>query len=127
MLAFDPSAPLDGNVAEMTEAAGRVRTGEVTTAVKDSAGKVGRISAGQIIGIADHEIEVVGTDVGDVAARLLDVIAGGGETLTVLGGEQMSDDELEALTKRLAEAHPELEVESHRGDQPLYPVLLAVE
>lgn len=127
MLAFDPSASLDENVAAMNEAASRVRTGEVTTAVKDSAGKVGAIKQGQVIGIADHEIEVVGSDVADVASRLLDVIADGAETLTVLGGRDLSDVELAKLTERLAAAHPDLEVESHRGDQPLYPVLLAVE
>ncbi|HEY3318260.1 MAG TPA: DAK2 domain-containing protein [Coriobacteriia bacterium] len=127
MLAFDASASLDDNLAEMSEAASRVRTGEVTTAVKNSRGKAGKIKAGQVIGIADHEIEVVGTDVADVAGRLLDVIADGGETLTVLGGADLTDADLEALAHRLAEAHPELEVESHRGDQPLYPVLLAVE
>jgi DAK2 domain fusion protein YloV len=127
MLAYDPSASLTANVAEMSEAAGRVRTGEVTTAVKNSAGKVGKIKAGQVIGIIGHEIEVVGDDVAGVTARLLDVIADGGETLTILGGEDLTDEQLEALTARLAEAHPELEVESHRGDQPLYPVLLAVE
>ena len=43
----------------MTEAAGMVRSGEVTTAVKDAKGKVGAIKSGQIIGISDHEIEVV--------------------------------------------------------------------
>lgn len=127
MLAFDAAASLEDNVAAMTEAASAVRTGEVTTAVKDSTGKAGAIRQGDVIGIADHEIEVVGSDVGDVAARLLDVIAEGGETLTVLGGADLSDEELETLAEHLREAHPELEVESHRGDQPLYPILLAVE
>jgi uncharacterized protein len=127
MLAFDPEASLERNVSAMTEAGSAVRTGEVTTAVKDSSGKAGPIKQGQVIGIADHEIEVVGSEVADVAARLLDVIAGGGETLTVLGGADLSDTDLDALARRLAEAHPELEVEAHRGDQPLYPVVLAVE
>jgi DAK2 domain fusion protein YloV len=127
MLAFDPEADLETNVAEMTEAASAVRTGEVTTAIKDSIGKAGRIAKGQIIGISDHEIEVVGEDVADVAARLLDVMADGRDTLTLLGGEDLTDTALEALAGRLSAAHPELEVESHRGDQPLYPVIMAVE
>jgi dihydroxyacetone kinase-like predicted kinase len=127
MLVFDPEADLDTNVAEMTEAASAVRTGEVTTAIKDSTGKAGRIAKGQIIGISDHEIEVVGEDVADVAARLLDLMADGRDTLTLLGGADLDDAALEALARRLSEAHPELEVESHRGDQPLYPVIMAVE
>jgi uncharacterized protein len=128
MLAFDPTATLDANCASMTAAAASVRTGEVTTAVKDSTGKAGRIKAGQVIGIADHEIEVVGEDVSDVAVQLLDALAGdGSETLTILAGEDLPDADLERLTDRLRDAHPELEIEAHRGDQPLYPVLLGLE
>jgi dihydroxyacetone kinase-like predicted kinase len=127
MLAFDPSVDLVANVAEMTEAASMVRTGEVTLAIKDSVGKAGKISKGQVIGISDHEIEVVGDGIPDVAASLLDVIADGKDTLTILGGADFSDEELHALSDRLSAAHPELEVEAHRGDQPLYPVIMAVE
>jgi DAK2 domain fusion protein YloV len=127
MLAVDPSAPLDANVAAMTEAAQTVRTGEVTVAVKDSAGKVGPIKTGQVIGVSDHEIEAVGADVPSVAERLLAQIAGDGETLTLLAGEDMSDDELAEIATRLGAAHPEIEIETHRGDQPLYPLIMAIE
>ncbi len=127
LLAFDPAAPLDDNVESMTRAASGVRTGDVTTAVKDSKGKAGPIKAGQVIGIADHEIEVVGSDVLEVAERLLDVIAGDGETLTLLAGEDMTDAQADELAERLGKRHPKLEVESHRGGQPLYPLIMAVE
>lgn len=127
LLAFDPTAPLDANVEDMTRAASGVRTGEITTAIKDSKGKAGPIKAGQIIGIFDHEIEVVGDDIADVAECLLDVIAGDGETLTLLAGEDMTDEQADALAARLAERHPELEIETHRGGQPLYPLIMAVE
>jgi dihydroxyacetone kinase-like predicted kinase len=114
-------------MAAMTEAAAAVRTGEITTAIKDCKGKAGDITAGQLIGIADHEIEVIGTDVVDVAARLLDIIGQDGETLTLLAGQDLTDEELSALADVLRDAHPELEVETHRGDQPLYPLIMAVE
>lgn len=127
LLAFDPMAPLDANVESMTVAAAGVRTGEVTTAVKDSKGKAGPIKTGQVIGISDHEIEVVGDDVIDVAERLLDVIAADGETLTLLTGQDMTPDQAEGLSARLATRHPELEIEMHDGGQPLYPLIMAVE
>ena len=128
LLAFDPAGDLEGNVAEMTEAAGSVRVGEVTTAVKDSFGtKAGDISAGQVIGITGGEIEIVGSDVLDVAADLLAMIADGGETLTVLAGSDLADEELQRLTARFGELHPELEIDALRGDQPLYPIILSVE
>lgn len=127
LLAADSSASLDDNIRNMTAAAASVRTGEITTAIKDSNGKSGPIKAGQVIGIADHEIEVVGDDIAEVAVRLLDVIAGDGETLTLLAGEDMSDEQAASLAERLGGLHPKMEIESHRGGQPLYPLIMAVE
>lgn len=127
LLAADSAAALEDVAAAMTDAASQVRTGEVTTAVKDSKGKTGPITEGQIIGIADHQIEVVGDAVDDVAVRLADLLAPDGETLTLLGGDDLSDDELERIAQTIAAAHPELEVEHHRGGQPLYPVIMSVE
>jgi DAK2 domain fusion protein YloV len=127
LLAADTGSDLDSVAHAMTEAASHVRSGEVTTAVKDSVGKVGPISKGQVIGIANHEIEVVGEDVVDVTLRLAAVIADGGETLTLLGGSDISDTDLELIAGEIATAHPELEVEYHRGEQPLYPVIMSVE
>ncbi len=124
---FDADAELSENIEVMSEAAGGVRTGEVTTAIKDSKGKVGPIRLGQVIGIAAGEIEVVGEDVSDVALELVSVILQDGETLTLLAGEQFTDDQLEALRVRVATAFPSLEVEAHRGEQPLYPLIISVE
>jgi DAK2 domain fusion protein YloV len=127
LLAADPEAPIAENVAAMTEAADNVRTGEITTAIKDSKGKAGPIKAGQIIGIVDHEIEVIGDDVPDVAARLLDVIAEDGEAVMLLAGEDLDDATLGQITDAMTAAHPDLEIETHRGEQPLYPLIMSVE
>ncbi len=70
LLAYDPDASLEQNLEAMTEAAGHVKTGEVTTAIKDSKAKFGDIREGQIIGIADHEIEVAGESTIDVCLEL---------------------------------------------------------
>lgn len=128
MLAYDGGDDLDAVAAEMTEAAATVRSGEVTTAVKDAKGKVGEIRSGQVIGITDHEIEVVGDDVAGVAARLADVLlAEGAETLTLLAGEEFDEASVAALAQRIAESHPDVEIETHRGEQPLYPVIMSAE
>jgi DAK2 domain fusion protein YloV len=128
LLAADPAASLEENAAAMTEAASLVRAGEVTWAVKDSRSSAGEIKAGDVIGIADHDIKVVGSDVLDVSARLVDALAdASSETLTILAGEQFDDADLAMLAERVGKAHPGLEVEALRGDQPLYPVILSVE
>jgi dihydroxyacetone kinase-like predicted kinase len=127
LLAYDGSSDLEAIASAMGEAAAAVRSAEVTTAVKDSKGKAGKIAAGQIIGIVDHEIEVIGSDVADVTEEVLGVIAEGGDTVTVLAGEGFDDASLDALVERLSDRYPDLEVEGHRGDQPVYPVIIAVE
>jgi hypothetical protein len=127
LLAYDGAADLEAIVEDMTQAASAVRTAEVTIAVKDATGKVGAIRAGDVIGIVDHEIEVTGTDVADVALATVDLIIGDAETITLLGGEDFDDDAMASLAERLAEAHPDCEVEAHRGGQPLYPVIVSVE
>jgi DAK2 domain fusion protein YloV len=127
LLAADPDASIEDNVAAMTEAAEAVRTGEITTAIKDSKGKAGAIKAGQIIGIVDHEIEVIGDDVADVAVRLLDIMAGDGEAVTLLAGDELDDATLESIAATMTAAHPDLEIETHRGEQPLYPLIMSVE
>jgi len=124
---FNEDAELSENLEAMSEAAATVRTGEVTTAIKDSKGKGGPIKAGQIIGIAGGEIEVVGDDVTQVALDLLRVILGEGETVTLLAGLDYTDDQLTALEARVAQEFPDADVESHRGDQPLYPLIVSVE
>ena len=113
----------------MTEAYAEVRTGEVTRAIKDSKDAQGNpIREGDVIGIADGAIEAVGSSVEDVALALLEAMeAGEADTLTLLAGEDFSDEALEGLVARIEEAYDELEVDAHRGDQPLYPVVMSVE
>lgn len=128
MLAYDGGDDLDAICSAMTDAAAAVKSGEVTTAVKDAKGKVGDIRIGQVIGISEHEIEVVGDDIAEVAARLADLLlADGAETLTLLAGESFDDDSLAALAASIGETHGDIDIETHRGDQPLYPILMAAE
>jgi DAK2 domain fusion protein YloV len=128
MLAFDGGDDLEAVTAALTQAASAVRSGEVTRAVKDAKGKVGNIASGQVIGISDHEIEVVGDDVSSVAADLADLLlADGAETFTLLAGEEFDDVALAALAEAIGSAHKDVEVETHRGEQPLYPVIMSAE
>ncbi len=127
LLTADLSAPLEQNISDMTMAAEAVTTAEITTAIKDSKGKAGVIKAGQVIGIIDHEIEVIGSEVAEVAAHLADLIAPRGETMTLLAGEDLDDESLAGIVATLELSHPELEIEAHRGEQPLYPLIMAVE
>ena len=129
LFGFDEGASLEDNVESMTEAYAEVRTGEVTRAIKDSKDAHDNpIKEGDVIGIADGSIEAVGSSVDDVVLSLL--AARGAEeadTLTILAGEDLSDEAFDGLVERIEGAFGELEVDAHRGDQPLYPVVMSVE
>ena len=130
MFVVDPEGTLEDNVAEMTEAIADVRDGEVTTAVRDSQAADGSpIHAGDVMGIEGGEITVVGNDVQQVT---LDLIAKmqedeEGDTITLLAGSDMDDEAFEALQAAIEEAQPDLEIDAHRGEQPLYPVVFSIE
>lgn len=129
MFAFDEAASLEENVEAMTEARDEVKTGEVTRAIKDSKDVHGNpIHDGDVIGIADGELEVVSDSIEDATMRILEVLeAEDADTLTILAGEDYTDDAFEALIERIEEAYDDLEIDSHRGEQPLYPIVLSVE
>ena len=129
MFAFAETASLEENVEAMTEARDEVKTGEVTRAIKDSKDVHGNpIHDGDVIGIADGELEVVSDSIEDATMRILEVLeAEDADTLTILAGEDYTDDAFEALIERIEEAYEDLEIDSHRGEQPLYPIVLSVE
>lgn len=86
------------------------------------------IKDGDVIGIADGSIEAVGSDVSDVVLALLETMeADDADTMTILAGEDFSDEDLEALVARIEEAYEDLEIDPHRGEQALYPVVFSLE
>ena len=128
LVAYDPQAGVDANAAAMTEAVQRVRTGEVTQAMRDGAGEGGPIKAGDWIAISRDGVSVVAKTAVDAAIGLVDRLADEeSELVTVLVGADAVVTDTARLEEHLALAHPQLEVEVHEGNQPLYPYLVGVE
>ena len=130
LFAVLPDSSLEDAVAAMTEAIGEVRDGEVTTAVRDSSAADGSpIHAGDVMGIVSGSIEVVGSDVKQVTIECINRMQEDeeGDSLTILAGADMSDEDFEDLIAAIEEAQPDLEIDSHRGEQPLYPVIFSIE
>ena len=130
MFAVDPDATLEENAEAMTEAISEVRGGEVTTAVRDSSAANGQpIHEGEIMGIEEDSIEIVGNDVKQVTVDLINKMQAEeeGDSLTILAGSDMDDESFQDLLDAIEEAQPDLEIDSHRGEQPLYPVIFSIE
>ena len=130
MFVVDAEGSLEDNVESMTDAIAEVRDGEITTAVRDSQAADGSpIHAGDVMGIEGGAITVVGSDVEDVTVRVINRMQEDeeGDTLTILAGSDLDDEAFEHLLEAISEAQPDLEIDSHRGEQPLYPVVFSIE
>lgn len=129
MFVFDESASLEENIEEMTQVASEIKTGEITHAIKDAKDAHSNpIKEGDTIGIAQGAIEVVSSNVIDATLGVLKVMeADDADTLTLLAGEDMPQEDFEALIERIEETYEDLEIDSHRGEQPLYPIILSLE
>ena len=130
MFAFNPTASLEDNAAAMAEVLPGVHDGEITHAVRDSQTVNGdAIHSGDVIGLVDDKVTYVGSDVCDMCVEMVNAMQADieGDTLTVLAGLDMPQDEFEALVERLEDAVPDLDVDAHRGEQPLYPIVLSIE
>ena len=130
LFAVMPDAGVDDVVEAMCDAYSEVRDGEVTRAVRDSSASDGSpIHSGDVMGIIAGSIDIVGSDVLQVTVdcinRMMDEEEG--DSLTILAGEELSDDAFREILDAIEEAQPDLEIDSHRGEQPLYPVIFSIE
>ena len=130
LFAVMPDAGVDDVVEAMCDAYSEVRDGEVTRAVRDSTASDGSpIHSGDVMGIIAGSIDIVGSDVLQVTVdcinRMMDEEEG--DSLTILAGEELSDDAFQEILDAIEEAQPDLEIDSHRGEQPLYPVIFSIE
>jgi dihydroxyacetone kinase-like predicted kinase len=125
---FEPTASGRNNLIAMTGAATATRHGSVCVASKESMTSAGRCLRGDIVGVVDGDVVVVGKDLAEVGTQVAaGLLAGGGELLTVIRGAG-SRPELPALVASAARAaHGDLEVAIIDGGQATYLLLLGVE
>ena len=101
-----------------------------TRAVRDSSASDGSpIHSGDVMGIIAGSIDVVGSDVKQVTLDCINRMQEEeeGDALTILAGEELSDEVFQEIVDAIEEAQPDLEIDAHRGEQPLYPVIFSIE
>ncbi len=124
----DPTRGFADDVASMAEAAGSTRWAEVTTAVRESMTMVGVCRPGDILGLIEGDVVLLGSEVEDVTRQLAErMLNGGGELVTIVTGKGVDEDLTTRLIAHLGHAYPAVEVIAYEGGQPHYPVLLGVE
>lgn len=128
LLAFNPAVSVTENEKAMTNALGKVKTGQITYAVRDTVIDGLEIKKDHFMGIFDGKIVVTDENKNKAAIALLkNMISEDDEIITILQGEDAADNDLSELEQYLEESFPDIEVETHNGEQPLYPFIFAVE
>lgn len=128
MLAFQPEKDIETNVARMLSAAKEVIAAEVTYAVRDTNVDGKNIKKDDIIGIVEDKIIAVGNDLTEVTLELIKKIVNkDSEIVTIIGGNDTTEELMENILTKLAKEFPDVEFESLFGGQPLYYFLISVE
>ena len=127
-LAFNPEAGVEENTAAMSEAANNVHTASVTYAVRDTNYDSREIHSGDIMGMLDNKLEILGHNAEEVAAKCTERMVNEDSSLiTVYYGSDVTEEQARALGDVLEEKYPDCDVEVQNGGQPLYYYLVAVE
>ncbi len=128
MIAFSDEAGPEDNRMAMVAATDTVKTGEVTFSVRDTSVEGKAILKGDIMGINDQGISVVGAEIADVTERLIDdMMDEDAGLITVYYGSDTSEEEAETLNRKLQEKYPDVELDFHNGGQPIYYYIVSVE
>lgn len=128
LLAFDASRSLEENVRGMSEAAGAVRTGEVTYAVRRTKFNGVEVEEKDFIGLFDDQIKAAGKSLPEVAETLVrEMVGEQSELITLYRGAEVEEADSSRLAERIRALYPDCEVEVHYGGQPLYYYLISVE
>lgn len=125
---FVPDMTPEENKANMIEEMSRVKTGQITYAVRNTVIDDKEISEGDIMGIADKGIVAVGKEVEDTALETIKTMLDDeSELVTVYYGADVTEEQAEGFLEKVQEVCGDCDVELQFGGQPIYYYLISVE
>ncbi len=128
LINFIPEMSPEENLENMIEEMGRIKTGQVTYAVRSTQIDGMEIHQGDIMGIGDSGMLAVGTSVEKTAVETLKaMVEEDSELISIYYGSDVKKAEAEAVFSQIRKLCPDCEVELHDGGQPIYYYLMSVE
>ena len=125
---YVPEKSVEDNEKDMTEEITRVKTGQITYAVRDTHIDDKEIHEGDIMGIGDHGMLAVGKEVAVVAKETVEqMVDDETELISIYYGEGFTEEEAEKLAGELEEQYDYCDVEVNCGGQPIYYCIISVE
>ncbi|NJQ02323.1 DAK2 domain-containing protein [Streptomyces zingiberis] len=123
-----PERRFDEDVVAMTAAAGATRHAHLTVAEHRSWTMAGVCRAGDVLGLIDGEVAVIGEDLATTAEALLDrMLAAGGELVTLVLGADAPETLAGRLEERVRRGHLAVDTVVYHGGQPSVPLIIGVE
>ncbi|MEH0575389.1 DAK2 domain-containing protein [Streptomyces sp. B21-108] len=124
----EPERRFDEDVVSMTSAAGATRHAEVVVAERQSWTMAGICQAGDVLGLIDGDVAVIGSDVIATAEAVLNrMLAAGGELVTLVLGDEAPVGLSERLETRVREAYLAVDTVVYRGGRQGALLLIGVE
>ena len=125
---YVPDLSVEENEENMIEEIKRVRSGQVTYAVRDTMIDDKEIKCGDFMGIEDKGISAVGTDMFAVTLEMVDhMMDDDMELISIYYGSDVTEEDASSLSNTIAEKYPEVDVELQYGGQPIYYYVISVE
>ncbi|WP_333777656.1 DAK2 domain-containing protein [Streptomyces sp. IBSBF 3136] len=124
----EPGRRFDEDVVQMTSAAGATRYAEVAVAEHQSWTTAGICQAGDVLGLIDGDVAVIGPDVTATAVTVLDrMLQAGGELVTLVVGDEAPESVADRLEARVRESYLAVDTVVYRGGRQGALLLIGVE
>ncbi|MEU1310424.1 DAK2 domain-containing protein [Streptomyces cinnamoneus] len=118
----------DEDVVAMTAAAGATRYAELVVAERQSWTMAGVCQAGDVLGLIDGDVAVIGAELAGTAETVLDrMLAAGGEMVTLVLGDGVPDGVADRLRRHVRRGHLAVDTVVYRGGQQAAPLLIGIE
>jgi hypothetical protein len=124
----EPERRFDEDVVQMTSAAGATRYAELVVAERQAWTTAGICQAGDVLGLIDGDVAVIGPDVTATAETVLDrMLQAGGELVTLVIGDEAPDTVADHLEARVRESYLAVDTVVYRGGRQGALLLIGVE
>ena len=128
MINFIPDHSKEENLESMTEEMSRIKTGQVTYAVRNTVIDDKEIHEGDIMGIGDAGIIAVGEDIEATTKEMLaELVDEDSELISLYYGEEVKEDDARRFAGEIEKLYPDIDIDAQYGGQPIYYYVLAVE
>ncbi|ALO11272.1 Dihydroxyacetone kinase family protein [Streptomyces venezuelae] len=124
----EPDRRFDEDVVAMTAAAGATRYAELAVAERQSFTSAGVCQAGDVLGLIEGDVAVIGQDLTETARTVLDrMLSAGGELVTLIVADGTPPDLAAALEGHVRRGYLAVDTTTYHAGEGAPPLLIGVE